>query len=170
MFYNIDKRIGKQVWAFENEGHILPELNQDKVWVVESLHEPDDTHHDYYFTIVNGEERKEVLWYEVVVTPDNTRNETDRIYTYLRDNGFYDDGVWYEKILDTQLIRIAKDWGDWKHDHGWLDDLMSYLGYDVFGCVVTEEDGSDCYSAEHIFVHKSNPRYEVLMAAKKIFA
>lgn len=170
MFYDIDKRINKKVWVFETEGHILPKLNQDKVWTIVSLHEPDETMDDFYYTISDGNESRNVLWYRVVVTPDNTRNETDRIYTYLHDNGFYDDGVWCKRVLDTQLIYIAKDWGDWKHDHGWLDDLMSHLGYDCLNTIVTEENGSDCYSAEHIFIHKKNPRYELMMNARKLFA
>jgi hypothetical protein len=29
---------------------------------------------------------------------------------------------------------------------------MSYLGYGEIGCKVTEEDGSDTYSAEHYFI------------------
>ena len=165
MFYNIDKRVGKQVWLFEGYN-----LKQDKVWTVASLHENDENHHDYYFTVTDGTESRDALWYEVVVIPIENTDELARINEYLHDNGFYDSGIWYEGILDTQLVRIAKDWGDWKHDHGWLRDLMKHLGYEEFGCVVTEEDGSDCYSADHIFVHKDNPRYNVLMSAKKIFS
>ena len=112
----------------------------------------------------------ETYWYETVVLPKDNTDEITRIYTYLHDNGFYDDGVWDERILDTKLICIGVSWGDWKHDHLWLDALMEHLGYDCFGVIVTEENGSDCYSANHTYVHKSNPRYEVLMAAKKIFA
>lgn len=49
-------------------------------------------------------------------------------------------------------------WGDWKHDHLRLDWLMREFlerkGVRV-RCVdsdVTEEDGSDCYSATHYFI------------------
>ena len=172
MFYGIDKRIGKKVWVFEEENHYFPRLNKDKVWVVESLHEPDENNYDYYFTLAlaNGEDRKKVYWYQVVVLPDGSiDDELSRISKYLSDNGFYNDEMWHERILDTELVRISVSWGDWKHDHGWLNDLMSHIDYDCFGTVVTEEDGSDCYSADHIFVHKCNPRHDLLLAAKKIF-
>ena len=170
MFYDIDKRIGKKVWVFEEKEYGIPVLNQDKVWVVESLHEPDETHHDYYFTIVNGEDRKEVIWYRVVVIPTEQDDEITRISTYLRDNGFYKDEMWHETVIGVRLVRIAVNWGDWKHDHGWLDDLMGHIGYECLGRIVTEEDGSDCYSADHLFIHKENPKYELLMSAKKLFA
>ncbi len=74
-----------------------------------------------------------------------------------------------EKILDDKELfaEIGCDpaenkiffeiqWGDWKHDHAYLDYLVTnYLilkgiGY-VASEVVDEEDGSDCYSATHYF-------------------
>lgn len=166
MFYNIDKRVGKQVWLFEDYN-----LKQDKVWTVASLHENDENHHDYYFTVTDGTESREVLWHDTVVLPDETiTDEIQRIQVYLRDNGFLHDEVWHEHIIDTTLVRIAVNWGDWKHDHGWLNSLMGHIGYELFNEILTEEDGSDTYSSEHIFVRKDNPRYELLMNAKKIFS
>ena len=45
-------------------------------------------------------------------------------------------------------------WGDWKHDHFWCKQLTAEFfrgnGMDVdIQTEVTEEDGSDCYSAVH---------------------
>ena len=45
-------------------------------------------------------------------------------------------------------------WGDWKHAHKWFDhkvrQFLTSEGYDVqIVEVVTQEDGSDCYSAIH---------------------
>ena len=52
---------------------------------------------------------------------------------------------------ENGCISIEIEWGDWKHDHRWCNDLMSYIGYECRDEVVTEEDGSDCYSATHYF-------------------
>ena len=49
-------------------------------------------------------------------------------------------------------VEITIDMGDWKHEHLWAKNLMEFLGYKEIGNKVTEEDGSDCYSAEHYFL------------------
>ena len=47
-------------------------------------------------------------------------------------------------------VRISISWGgDWKHDHWRLRYILAENGYDYAGDVITEEDGSDCYSADH---------------------
>ena len=66
---------------------------------------------------------------------------------------FNENELCYEyAVNDNGTIEVYIDWGDWKHDHRWCEDLMGYLGYGELGCEVTEEDGSDCYSAVHYFV------------------
>lgn len=45
-------------------------------------------------------------------------------------------------------VGILIPWGDWKHDHLRADYLVPYTCTHV---VVTEEDGSDCYSAVHFY-------------------
>lgn len=72
---------------------------------------------------------------------------------YLRDNNFY-----YEVDIYDDKIYVEITWGDWKHDHGWCDYLIEDFFnkkpeiYKVIGTVnVTEENGSDCYSATHIY-------------------
>ena len=50
------------------------------------------------------------------------------------------------------IIHVHITWGDWKHDHWRCDYIMSGLGYRLLNEVVTEEDGSDCYSALHTYV------------------
>lgn len=55
-----------------------------------------------------------------------------------------------EEIAEGQML-IHVEWGDWKHDHGFLDSLMLKLGYVCISEKVTDEDGSDCYSADHIY-------------------
>ena len=171
MFYDIDKRVGKSVWLFEKKENGWDEsLNKDKVWLVESLQEPDETNHDYCFIVSNGDEKREVLWYETVVIPGNEEDEVLRVMNYLTSNGFYFSEVWDEDIIDTPTIRIAIHWGDWKHDHGWCDSLMEHIGYEAFNEIVTEEDGSDTYSSEHIFIRKDAPGLEKLHALQKLFS
>lgn len=48
-------------------------------------------------------------------------------------------------------VEILIEWGDWKHEHAYLKYLMNKNGFVHIGTEVTEEDGSDCYSARHIF-------------------
>lgn len=49
------------------------------------------------------------------------------------------------------VVVIDIHWGDWKHDHGRAKWLVSQHGGNLIGSKVTEENGSDCYSAEHYF-------------------
>ena len=71
------------------------------------------------------------------------------IYAKLNGLELYPEYV----LVDGPIIKIGISWGDWKHDHMRLDYIMesnfSVLPYKV---VVTEEDGSDCYSAKHYYM------------------
>ena len=50
------------------------------------------------------------------------------------------------------VISVEIRWGDWKHDHLRFDYLMqNVLHAKRCESVVVEEDGSDCYSAIHIY-------------------
>lgn len=56
----------------------------------------------------------------------------------------------YGKSGERFFVSIS--WGDWKHDHIWCDNLItSILGLKLDNAVVTEEDGSDCYSAMRFY-------------------
>jgi hypothetical protein len=63
-----------------------------------------------------------------------------------------DGDVWADVFPhDEAFIAVEINNGDWKHDHlraGWL---LESAGYTHISEVVTEEDGSDCYSAIHYF-------------------
>lgn len=69
------------------------------------------------------------------------------LYKVLREKDLYPD----LSELDNGVIIARIDWGDWKHEHRYLDVVMSELGYTLIGVDITEEDGSDCYSAERIY-------------------
>lgn len=57
--------------------------------------------------------------------------------------------------LETMLIVIEIEWGDWKHEHGYADYVMSKNGFIKVKEQITEEDGDDCYSSNHYYLHKS---------------
>lgn len=53
---------------------------------------------------------------------------------------------------EMELVVVSISWGDWKHDHLRADYIVEHdLGGYLFGSVVTEEDGSDCYSADRYY-------------------
>lgn len=77
----------------------------------------------------------------------------EKIQKVLTDAGIaftevnsYDDGT-YEVVIE---------WGDWKHDHIYCDELMKELGFELEGEYELDEDGSDCYSSSHQYKLKEN--------------
>lgn len=101
----------------------------------------------------------------IVKKPDGTEVEVrecdcvfspkaDKPADYMAHDFLNDNGVWAEvyPFHGTSALVVSIEWGDWRHQHLWARDLMSYLGYEEIGNRVTEEDGSDCYSAEHYFL------------------
>ena len=56
------------------------------------------------------------------------------------------------------MLIIEVEWGDWKHDHWMIDDLVQEKADDLDMVLlaatseVTEENGSDCYSATHKYI------------------
>ena len=72
------------------------------------------------------------------------------IYKELQDRGLYPD--LYERTIGNETMIVANvEWGDWKHEHRYLDYIMNELGYSLYTEDVTESDGSDCYSALHYY-------------------
>ena len=65
-----------------------------------------------------------------------------------------EEDIWGDvyKYNDLPVIAIEIRWGDWKHEHGRTDYLMSLMGLTKLKVDVTEEDGSDCYSAIHYYI------------------
>ena len=89
---------------------------------------------------------------ECVFSPNNEMAGLTMINQFLYDNGVYCDVYSAIGERDDVAVHVSISWGDWKHDHGWCTELMRHLGYMKIGEVVTEEDGSDCYSAIHTYV------------------
>ena len=57
----------------------------------------------------------------------------------VADVSEYDDGT----------IEVGIEWGDWKHDHEYCDELMQENNYELIGEYEIDENGSDCYSSIH---------------------
>lgn len=80
----------------------------------------------------------------------------ERILAHFRRHGYDSRPEIYEQPDGTVTIGI--DLGDWKHDHLFVQHLMSLLGYRKTGTQITYEDGSDYYGAEHTFVERLDYR------------
>ena len=68
---------------------------------------------------------------------------------------FKDNKLSYDWEINSELpcvLLVYVEWGDWKHDHICLNNIMKQNGFHFIGEDVTEEDGSDTYSATHIFI------------------
>jgi len=78
----------------------------------------------------------------------------DEIREMLRSNDLWCDEVW--PINDENRICVDIQWGDWKHEHlrckYLVGDYLNGKGIRFdHSEVITEEDGSDCYSASHYY-------------------
>ena len=57
---------------------------------------------------------------------------------------------WWVSPTDG-TINVIVNWGDWKHDHRYLQYIMARNNYRVVNRVITEESGDDAFSAEYEF-------------------
>lgn len=58
----------------------------------------------------------------------------------------------YDTIYKNRpVIAVDISWGDWKHDHAFVDYILTNNGFNHIANELTEEDGSDCYSAVHYY-------------------
>lgn len=79
----------------------------------------------------------------------------EELYKHLSANKLHAD-----VYADHDYIAAEISWGDWKHEHlrcKWLAEEF-FLGKGIEANIqteVTEEDGSDCYSAVHRFYLKN---------------
>ena len=66
------------------------------------------------------------------------------------------DDMYYEMDMSVPklCLIICVEWGDWKHDHLALEQIAEEATHPIKTSeVVTEEDGSDCFSADHYFYY-----------------
>jgi hypothetical protein len=147
--------IGKTVWQLVQQSYTYI-LDKSKTYLVVAIVEPNHRLPDgrentdwCEHLILQREDGTlfDIKYYECVVIPDMSLPLAERLAQCLKDNQVYAD-IW-EVNEDKIVLQI--DWGDWKHDHGWADTLMGYIGWDCGDVIVTEENGSDCYSATHYY-------------------
>lgn len=74
----------------------------------------------------------------------------EQVYETLKSNNVYPESVHQYRTIPVVVVEIS--WGDWKHEHWRADWLIEELGGTLVRTDVTEEDGSDCYSATHYYV------------------
>ena len=141
--------IGEKVWAFNKVGNWSYILNTEKTYTItEEIREDDGYITAYKIKADDGEERT-MDYNEVVFCPKEGVFSTndEMLYNYLKDNGVYS-----EVYTNSEgVVMVSISWGDWKHEHGWCDDLMSYIKYGLDDEIETKENGSDCYSSEHYY-------------------
>lgn len=75
-----------------------------------------------------------------------TREEEKKIYETLERE------TWLNAVYEKLGMVAVEIEGDWKHDHLRTKWLMAEIGYKQVFETVTEEDGSDYYTAIHYFV------------------
>ena len=71
---------------------------------------------------------------------------------------FKENKLPYEWSVFDGEVYVSVNWGDWKHDHRYLEYVMEQNNFKCVSSLVTEEDGSDCYSADYTFV-STTPTY-----------
>ena len=147
----ITNPIGKKVNLLVEKGICSWEMSDEVCEIVSVIpwsQELNDYCAHYIVKGADGKE-KEVREVECVFSPDYTKRYIgDTIHSFLNDNGVWADV--YCQTDDNVVVNI--DWGDYKHDHAWCQELMGYLGYKRVSFDVTDEDGSDCFSAEHTYI------------------
>lgn len=90
----------------------------------------------------------------MTITRETLREAIENKYN---EYDLYADVCVKELLGDVLIVEVDINWGDWKHEHLKAKLLMVDIA-DELGCRlldsyenVTEEDGSDCYSAVHTF-------------------
>lgn len=83
------------------------------------------------------------------MTYNQLQDLAEKLEAHLRENKLF-ASAWATPLY----IEVEINWGDWKHEHlrcKWLtDEFLEKLGMTAhIATEVTEEDGSDCYSAIH---------------------
>ncbi len=59
----------------------------------------------------------------------------------------------YEVYSDSGRLSIEISWGDWRHDHQFVDELIfKTFGLSCHSNTVTEENGDDSYSSIHTYI------------------
>lgn len=149
-------KIGKSVWIPTDHNGLWRIDNKNEKYLVVGIVEPRHTlpdgsiNNDWNNHLVlqapDGTITSKMECYCIICPDDTDTDDVRKINQYLNNNGCNCD------VFSTEYgFGISISWGDWKHEHAFCDQLMAYLGYNCDDEIVTEENGSDCYSAEHYY-------------------
>lgn len=140
--------IGSKVYELVGN-EFSKKMNTEKAFIVAKVKgydEVQDWCQHYIIRDKDGNE-KEIREVDCVAIPrENCSCEDERIAKFLEDNGVYAEVYTHHIIVNVSIN------GDYKHEHGWGDVLMGYLGYKKVNEEVTEENGSDWYGSIHHYV------------------
>lgn len=142
-----EKKIGRKVWLLDGsleKGFTLKDKREFTLVDVKMGKDCNDWANHFVIRDDENGNTIEVKEFQVIFAL-----EGDNIERYLSDNEIYAADV--SRDNDDNILTVGIYWGDWKHEHLWCRDLMEYIGYEEFDEKVTEEDGSDNYSAVHYF-------------------
>lgn len=145
----IENPIGQKVYEIIGDEN-NPQMNTKITYTivkVKDFKESNDWCQHFIIRDYKGN-KKEIREFECVVAPKSCSSVEERISQFLEDNGVY------AEVCKSAIIVSVEINGDWKHDHGWADVLMGYLGYTKLREEVTEENGSDWYGSIHKYVLK----------------
>lgn len=144
--------IGKKVNLLEDCGSYSRKMTDEVcevVGIVPWSEELNDWCQHYIVRKPDGSE-VEIREVDCVFSPNKEKPADHMAHDFLNDNGVWAEVYPYQHDMPVLVVDIR--WGDWKHEHLWAKNLMEFLGYKEIGSKVTDEDGSDCYSAEHYFI------------------
>lgn len=85
-----------------------------------------------------------------VELPKNDQDRFEYAVQYIEQNEHVTIDDYGSHQTENKFI-LHIPWGDWKHSHARTDYLMSLFGFALLYENVTEEDGSDTYSAYHYY-------------------
>ena len=83
------------------------------------------------------------------MTIEKLNEISEKVQRYLVENRIWADVYPMGNGLPVICVHIS--WGDWKHEHLRTKWLLEEIGALHFGYEVTEENGTDTYSAVHRF-------------------
>lgn len=81
-----------------------------------------------------------------------TNELMDKVEKTLQEYGVYADVYRGYDDFKQEVLKIFISWGDWKHEHlraEWVIEDILDIHVRKWNTDVTEENGSDCYSAVH---------------------
>lgn len=168
-FFGVIELNGKVLDQFDDDGVIGMNFNKAKTAGFGTRLQKDDTNPSRIMGFAFEGERIRMknlstsILKEVKAEPGNDfeskKNFLYSMYDKIKEAWEaidWHDEMYYEMDMDidNMILIISVTWGDWKHDHAAIDQIAKEATHPIkIEEVVTEEDGSDCYSADHYFYY-----------------